>query len=114
MDARELSYRAVVRIATLPANVSQFARQIDLEEDVVVLTAYIPVYIFWWGREINRNEVFDNGEAVLADIVKEGVLVESQFSGAVSAALIWSYVGAASHLHESDRIQDFGSGGCAL
>ena len=61
-----------------PINIGVGVGELDLEEDIIILAANDLVDISRRVRKVDRNVVSDDLEAVLADVVEEVVLVESQ------------------------------------
>ena len=77
MQSREFLNWAIGRGSALPGNISICIAELDLEEDIVVLTANDPVDISRRVSEVDYNIVLNDLEAVLSDVVEEVVFIES-------------------------------------
>lgn len=80
MESGEFLYRAVVVGSACPVNVGVGVFELNLEENIIILAADNLVDICRLICEVDRNVVLDDLEAVLADVIEERVLVESQGS----------------------------------
>lgn len=77
MQSRKFLNWAIGSGSALPGNVSVRVAQLDLEEDIIVLTANDPVDISRRVSEVDYNVVLNDLEAVLSDVVEEVVFIES-------------------------------------
>ena len=79
MESGEFLHWAVAVGSARPVNIGVGVGELDLEEDIIILAAnnLVDISLITVG-EVDCNVVSDDLEAVLADVVEEVVLVESQ------------------------------------